>query len=180
MTPEEGLPTRAPQYDGKALAEIYDSYSPGLYRYALRLLANADLAEECVAETFNRFLLALRERKGPRQHLRAYLYRIAHNWVTDQYRRVPQTLSLESVLVEDGGPSPHQVFTERSEQEQVRQALASLTPDQRQVVVLRFLEEWTNEEIALSLGKPIGAVKSLQHRALAALQRRLISDEEVK
>ncbi|MFL7894397.1 MAG: RNA polymerase sigma factor [Anaerolineales bacterium] len=48
-----------------------------------------------------------------------------------------------------------------------------LTPDQRQVVTLKFLEGWSNAEIAKSINKPVGAVKSLQHRALQALRQRL-------
>lgn len=180
MTPEEALLNRAQQFDLNALAEIYDTFRPSIYGYALRLLGNADLAEECVAETFDRFLLALRNKKGPKEHLRAYLYRIAHNWVTDQYRRVPIILPIESTTETDPASLPHQILIEQMEQEQVRSALANLTPDQRQVVVLRFLEEWTHEEIAEALGKPLGAVKALQHRAIASLQRLLIAEEEIK
>jgi RNA polymerase sigma-70 factor (ECF subfamily) len=49
-----------------------------------------------------------------------------------------------------------------------------LTPDQRQVVILKFLEGWSNAEVAETLNKPVGAVKSLQHRALGALRRILL------
>ncbi len=178
MTTEETLLSRAQQFEPQALAEIYDCYSPGIYRYALRLLRNADSAEECVAETFSRFLVTLRDRKGPKQHLQAYLYRIAHNWATDQYRRVPAILPLESSLQADSAPTPLQQILQRADEERVQHALFCLTPDQRQVVALKFLEDWSNEEVALALGKPVGAVKSLQHRAIAALQRVLISDED--
>ncbi len=73
----------------QALAEIYDRYSPGLYAYAMRLLGDACLAEDCVSETFARFLKSLRAGQGPEAYLQAYLYRIAHNWITDHYRRQP-------------------------------------------------------------------------------------------
>ncbi len=53
-----------------------------------------------------------------------------------------------------------------------------LTPEQRQVISLKYLEDWTNEEIARSLNKPVGAVKSLQHRALGSLRRLLLKEEE--
>jgi RNA polymerase sigma-70 factor (ECF subfamily) len=66
---------------------------------------------------------------------------------------------------------------EHVEQEQlqavVRQALRRLTPDQQQVIILKFVEGLSNAEVGLILGKPEGAVKSLQHRALAALRRQL-------
>ena len=59
------------------------------------------------------------------------------------------------------------------ELQQVRSALALLTPDQRQVIMLKYLEEWENEDIARALNKPVGAVKSLQHRAIESLRRLL-------
>src|SRR5512146_3289115 len=79
----------AQSFDLDSLAIIYDVYSPGLYGYAMRLLGDDCLAEDCVSETFSRFLKALRAGKGPQDHLQAYLYRIAHNWITDRYRREP-------------------------------------------------------------------------------------------
>jgi RNA polymerase sigma-70 factor (ECF subfamily) len=82
---ETDLIQRARQYDRQALAQIYDLYSPGLYRYAMRLLGDQSLAEDCVSETFSRFLQALRGRKGPQNYLQAYLFRMAHNWIADQY-----------------------------------------------------------------------------------------------
>jgi RNA polymerase sigma-70 factor (ECF subfamily) len=59
----------------------------------------------------------------------------------------------------------------------VSNALSKLTPDQRQVIVLRYLEGWELEDISSSLDKPIGAVKALQHRALGSLRRLLGKDE---
>lgn len=179
MITEQDLLQRARQFDRQALGEIYDQYSPRLYRYAVRLLRTTDLAEECVAEVFSRFLHALRNGAGPREHLQAYLYRIAHNWITDQWRRRPPAL----LALEEHAPTENEIdlpyeVSVRDDQEQVRAALAQLTPDQRQVVVLKFLEDWENDEIAAALGKPIGAVKSLQHRAIAALRRVLVDAEE--
>ena len=164
----------ARQYDQQALVEIYDLYSPALYRYAVRQLSNPDLAEECVAETFSRFLSALRNNGGPKTNLRAYLYRVAHNWITDQYRRqIPQQAVDEIDQQADPGSTTSKIVDEQLEKEKVRRAIHRLTPDQRQVVTLKFLEGWSNAEIAKSINKPVGAVKSLQHRALQALRQRL-------
>ncbi len=170
---EAQLLQRARSWDMEALGEIYDHYSPLLYRYAVRLLGDQDLAEDCVAETFSRFLQALRKGKGPERHLKAYLFRVAHNWITDRFRRQPLEEALEdhSVHLADQGPAPDEVAEMRWRQEQVRAMLRQLTPDQRQVVVLRFLEGWSLAEVAAAMEKPVGAVKALQHRALAALRR---------
>lgn len=154
-----------------ALAEIYDCYSPGLYRYAVRLLGDPDLAEDCVAETFARFLDALQKQRGPRDHLQAYLYRIAHNWIVDVYRDRVQTFELSEALPCDD--RPEEEAARQIRQKQVRRAIRALSPDQQKVVALKYLEEWNNEEIAGMLNKPIGAVKSIQHRALVTLQKLL-------
>jgi RNA polymerase sigma-70 factor, ECF subfamily len=164
----------ARQYDQQALVEIYDLYSPALYRYAVRQLSNPDLAEECVAETFGRLLSALRNNGGPKTNLRAYLYRVAHNWITDQYRRqIPHQTVDDMDQQADPGSTTSKIVDEQLEREKVRRAIRRLTPDQRQVVTLKFLEGWSNAEIAKSINKPVGAVKSLQHRALQALRQRL-------
>ncbi len=176
---EARLLKEARAWDMDALALIYDQYSPALYRYAMRLLGDAYLAEECVAETFSRFLHALRRGGGPRRHLRAYLYRTAHNWITDRYRRRrPEMVALDPQRDVDPAPQPESRALHREEQARVRAALMRLTPAQRQVVVLRFLEGWSLAETAQAVGKPVGAVKALQHRALAALRRTLERDEE--
>jgi RNA polymerase sigma-70 factor (ECF subfamily) len=152
------------------LALVYDRYSPLIYRYAARQLGDDDLAEECVAETFSRLLHALRAGNGPRDHVKAYLYRIAHNWITDAYRRRGpiQTELDEDLAAEDSVEGAAEGI---NQSHHVRRALHQLTDDQRMVVGLRFLEDWDLEETARALGKPVGAVKALQHRALAALRR---------
>lgn len=170
---------QARNFNNQALAEIYDRWSGPLYRYAMRLLGDRDLAEECVAETFSRFLTALRGNAGPKDHLQAYLFRIAHNWITDIYRKnFPIILPLSEDLHAATESEPSQVILKNLEQQKVRAALAYLTPDQRQVIMLKFIEDWDNDEIARTLGKPVGAIKALQHRALAALRSILIQQEE--
>lgn len=175
---ETDLIQRARQYDRQALAQIYDLYSPGLYRYAMRLLGDQNLAEDCVSETFSRFLGALQRGKGPRDHLQAYLYRIAHNWITDQYRRQPPAEELDETLP-NPGEDPETGAARLMRQARLRESIRRLTPDQQQVIALKFLEGWENEEIANALGKPLGAVKSLQHRALESLKHLLLNEDLV-
>lgn len=180
---ESVLLEKARAFDLDALAEVYDRYSPEIYRYALRLLGDEALAEECVADTFHRFLVTLRQGGGPTDHMKAYLYRMAHNWITDVFRRNParwQELEDDEFeeIEETNLPSLEMQVSQKMEQSRVRRALQALTPDQRQVVVLKFLEGWQNEDIARALGKPLGAVKSLQHRALASLRRWLEREVE--
>jgi len=178
MTTEQSLLQRAQHYDLDALAQIYDKYSPGLYRYAMRLVGDEDLAEDCVADTFDRFLTVLKGGRGPERYLQAYLYRVAHNWITDYYRRQPPpTLPLEPDRLHNPGADPQQVVAIQAEAERVRDALRLLTPEQRQVVVLKYLEDWENKDIAEAVDKQIGAVKALQHRALRSMRRILMKEE---
>ena len=174
MPLDDGLLELARRFDLSALGQIYDSYSTPLVRYATRLLGQSDLAEECVAETFSRFLKALHKGGGPRDSLQAYLYQVAHHWITDYYRRQPPpSFSLDESFASDVG-DPALTAVDVLERERVRAALMQLTFEQREVVVLKYLEGWDNAEIAALLDKPVGAIKALQHRALDALRRQVL------
>lgn len=180
MNEENSLLEGARRFDLENLAAIYDRYSDRLYAYAARLLGDTDLAEECVAETFARFLQALHNGGGPRDHLQAYLYRVAHNWITDLFRRQPLLLELDENLNGDDNEEADEAIQNEQERQRLRSALQALTPDQRQVIVLRYFEGWENEQVAAALEKPVGAVKALQHRAVASLRRWLNNDGKEK
>ena len=176
---EDELLRQAHRFDLPALTTIYDLYNNGLYYYALRLLGDVTLAEDCVADSFSHLLKTLQNGGGPKDHLKGYLYRCVHNWVTDYYRRRPTlALDLYSEL-----PDPDDLPCQQTEQniacQHLRAALHKLTPDQREVITLRFIEGWDITEVAESLRKPVGAIKSLQHRALTSLQRLLLEEEKV-
>ena len=170
--------TEPVRIDKQALVGIYEQHSPGLFRYAYRLLGDKDLAEECVSETFSRFLNALSIGRGPKENVQAYLYRVAHNWITDQYRRQPpQALSIEVDDQPDTQSNPALIVAQAMERERVRAALLRLPPDQRQVIMLRHLEQWPHQEVADALGKTAEATRALQYRAMAALRRMLIEEK---
>jgi len=172
VTEERELLRLASKLETKALAEIYDTYSPGIYRYAMRLIGDECVAEDCVADTFARFLKSLQARRGPRDHLQAYLYRIAHNWIVDLYRSNEKIFELSDAIRSESD-LPEEEAAKHVRQKQVRRAIRHLTPDQQKVISLKYLEEWSNEEVARVLKKPVGAVKSLQHRALKSLYKLL-------
>ncbi len=160
--------------DRHALVELYEHHSPGLFRYAYRLLGARDLAEECVAETFSRFLQAIKSGKGPRENIQAYLYRVAHNWITDHYRRKPH-LSLDGEVKQqpDEQGNPATLVGVHLERERVRKAMLQLPFEQQRVIELRFLEELPHEEVAVALGKTVEATRALQYRALTSLRQML-------
>lgn len=179
MRMEAILSTEAQRIDKQALVRVYEEYSPGLYRYAYRLLGDQDLAEECVSETFSRFLQVVRRGSSPEGNLRAYLYRMAHNWVVDFYRKQTPQVPLESDTHHDPDSDlEHRVHT-RQESAQLRQALLNLPEEQRMVIELRFMEEWSHDKVAEFLGKTVDATRALQHRALVALRQTMLGLEEV-
>jgi len=167
--------TESKSLDREAIVDLYDQLSPGIFRYAYRLLGNQDMAEECVAEIFSRFLHALKAGKGPSENVQAYLYRMAHNWITDQYRRQAHP-SLEVDVEEHGDFSlnPSTLVHHSLERERVRKAVQKLPYDQQRVIEMRFLDDLPHEEVARSLGKSIEATRALQYRALTALRQMLI------
>src|SRR5512146_644432 len=134
MNSETRLLEQARCFDLTALGEIYECYSPGVFRYAIRLLGDRAVAEECVAETFSRFLKALHNGGGPQEYLQAYLYQVAHHWITDYYRRqrLP-TIPLDEELVNEED-DPARAATDNIDRQRVRAAMRMLTPEQRQVV----------------------------------------------
>jgi RNA polymerase sigma-70 factor (ECF subfamily) len=157
-------------------AALYDRYAPALYRYIYYRLGAKSVAEDLTAEVFVRVLGV----KTAPDDWRAYLYRIAHNLVVDYLRRNPAVFEgmSESLLDERADPVAHAELED--ERRRLRRAIARLTPEQQQVIVLRFVEEMSNAQIAQILGKPEGAVKALQHRALTNLRAWLRDTPEAR
>ncbi|MGB5932584.1 MAG: sigma-70 family RNA polymerase sigma factor, partial [Anaerolineae bacterium] len=102
----------------------------------------------------------------------AWLFRIAHDRVVDYFRRQAgkETVSLGERL-RAPGEGPAAITEAALARERLRQAFGWLTEEQQQVIVFKFGEGLTNAEVGRLLGKSEGAVKSLQHRALASLRR---------
>jgi RNA polymerase sigma-70 factor, ECF subfamily len=171
----------ATTFDKQALVDIYEQHSLELFRYAFRMLGDSDMAEDCVAETFSRFLRVVNENRQQVAEVRPYLYRVAHNWITDHFRRQPLPhLMLDDDMQADPEGNPSHLVAQKLERERLRSALLCLPPDQRQVIELRFLEEWSHEAVAAATGKTAEATRALQHRALAALRRLLLDKEDLQ
>jgi RNA polymerase sigma-70 factor (ECF subfamily) len=172
VTDEGALLERARAYDEGALTELYDRCAPRMYAYIYRRVGDAGLAEDLTGELFLRVLRSISSGQAWRDSFRAWLYRIAHNLVVDHYRRQPPTpeAALDS-SVEGAGEDPVDLVESRQAQERLRAATRRLTPEQQEVLALRFGEGLTAAETGQVLGKTTGAVEALQHRALASLRR---------
>ncbi len=168
---EQILLARARSLDPDALAELHERYYRMLYFYVLGRVGERAVAEDVTAEAFIRLLEAFHQGRGPERHLAAWLFRTADHLVADHHRaryRHP-----EVPLEEEWGSPREEEWEDVVLQERVREALNHLTPDQRAVILMRFWMDLPLARIAQELGKSVGAVKLLQHRALAALAKRL-------
>jgi len=177
---EKDLLRRIYTLDEEALAQVFDTYYAPIYRYVYHHLGSVQSAQDITGEVFRRLLEALRDGKGPRRHLQAWLYRVAHNLVVDERRRsrYRNHLPLDAARAVAGEIDPEEQAESRIACQRVRAALGRLTPDQRQVIILRFLEGLSIREVSRIVGKPPGAVKALQHRALSSLRRHLLAKGE--
>lgn len=175
---DAALLQRIQKWDAAALAQVYDAYYERIYRYIYCYLGRADAAEDLTASVFTRLLSAIHRGKSPRSNLSAWLYRVAHNLVVDIFRR-RRADELELVeWLEGDEPDLTHTVEQKLQLERVRGALRQLTPNQRVVIVLKFMEGMESHEIAEILDKTEGAVDALQHRALVTLRRALAQDEE--
>ena len=161
-------------FDQAELAEIYDAYYERIYAYIYHRLGDPHLAEDMAGEVFVRMLESIRGERAWRSSLTGWLYRIAHNLVIDHYRRRGRRdeMGLDERLVSDDRTGvPRASLDHLMTHQQLRAALVYLTDEQQEVVILKFSEDLSNNEIADIMGKTEGAVKALQHRALTTLRR---------
>lgn len=166
--------------DEVAFAALYERLRLPVFRYLLSRVGERHEAEDLLSEVFVAVASGIRTFEGPAEAFVGWVFTIARHDVADRRRR-RQRRTFEPVpadqLEPDAQPDPAEAIAERLDAARVTVALERLTADQREVVVMRFVGGRTLTEVAAALGKPIGAVKSLQHRALAALRRALEEDE---
>jgi len=158
--------------DSQAVGAIYDQYFPDVYRYVRYRINDDAVAEDIASDVFVRLLEASQKRQGPETNLKGWLIATASHVVNDhlrrRYRRPTEALS-DSMA--DGGKSVHAEVDLREQNRAVQTAYAQLTPEQQHVIALRFNQGYSLEETASHLKKKVNAVKALQFRALASLQR---------
>ncbi len=170
---------QAQEGDTMAFGVIFEHFAQRLFRSLYAHCGDVNLAEEIASSTWVRAVERLTSFQLPTSNaptaevaFAAWLYRIGRNLLIDTYRRSgPVTLLLEEAVVDDVRVDEHILATET--QQELRAALMQLTPEQRDVIIMRFIEERKTAEVAHITGRTEGAVRALQHRGLAALARLL-------
>ncbi len=161
--------------DADAFAELYrDSVQP-IYRYILFRVHDRQLAEDLTSDVFLRALKGLSRYVDQGRPFVAWLYTIAHARIVDHYRRsdrrpLEQDLDVVQIAARTDMDRP---MLQRQAARELRRAIVRLTPDQQQVIILRFIEGKRTETVAEIMGKKPNAIKALQHRALRTLAKHL-------
>jgi RNA polymerase sigma-70 factor (ECF subfamily) len=171
---EHGALNGLRELDSQSIGAIYDQYFPEVYRYVRYRLNDGTVAEDIASDVFVRLLEAAQKGQGPQNNLKGWLIATASNAVNDhlrrQYRRPTEALS-ESMP--DKNSSIRAEIDLREQTRVVQSAYVQLTDEQQHVLALRFGQGYSLEETAQFMKKKVNAVKALQFRALAALQRKI-------
>jgi len=162
-----------------AVTRLYTAYAPAVFRFFVAAVGDRYQAEDLTGDVFESVIEDLPRFRGPVAALGGWLFGIARHDLADHRRRQAHRLvqPLEDLLEEAGAAGgvvdPEELALERLEGERVLAALRRLTPDQREVLVLRLVGDLTAPEVAGILHKSTEAVKALQHRGLVSLARLL-------
>lgn len=169
---DEQLVRRAQKGDQAAFAEIYELHQPAVFRYVYYRVGDVSTAEDLTSTVFTRLVEKIDSYRYRGRPLLAWIYTIARNVVADYHRHAKRSrvVPLNDRLVDDSS-NVERAVQQRLTKGRLAAAMTELTEEQRQVVILRFIEGMSCKEVGRMLDKSTGAVKALQHRGLAALAR---------
>lgn len=171
--------------DPAAFGELYDFYLPRIYGFVFRRMGDRTFAEDLTATTFERALAALRGGTFRNESFGGWLYRVAANAVVDHVRRQRRSVRIvaDRTASDESGPDSGngELGDDRAlaalaaslDRLELRRALLLLPEPQRRLLVLRFLDDLTTDELCAVLGCTRGALAVRLHRALRALRSAL-------
>jgi RNA polymerase sigma-70 factor (ECF subfamily) len=166
-----GLVDRAQQGDRAALEELYLIHFDRIYGYLHVSVGNRHDAEDLTTQTFLKMLESIGKFRWQSAPFSAWLFRIAHNLAMDHFRANKRWQP--EADVPDEATSAEAGALESIGRKSMLDLIEDLSPEQQQVLTLKFVFNFANAEAATILGKTEGAIKSLQHRALVSLQKQI-------
>lgn len=176
MESELQLLNAAKAMDKEALIKIFELYASPLFKYALRLCRDPLLADNIVGDVFAKLLDQFAAGNGPTSNLRSYLYTTVYHMIVDGVRASRHWAPLDEFRPELHSKLPN--IEEKAMIELILKAIHNdLSDDQRHVIILRIMENFSLIETAAILGKDVGHVKVIQNRALAKLRNILENNE---
>jgi RNA polymerase sigma-70 factor (ECF subfamily) len=180
---EQRIIQRAKSGDRDAFAELVDLYKDKVYHVSYRMLGNRQEAEDVAQETFLRVYANL-DNYDPQYKFSTWIYRIASNLSIDIIRKRKKNLSLDAEITGADGMDWHDRLADASKgpeeevltdelQEEVQGAIMGLNPKYRAVMLLRYLEDLSLQEISEIVQLPISTIKTRIHRGREALRKKL-------
>jgi len=166
------LVERSKEDDEDAFGELYSLYVDSIYRYIYIKIKVSHEAEDLVQQVFLKAWSSIKTFKYEKFPFSSWLYRIAHNQVIDYYRgKKKSNLSIKEEIIVDQSNNPAISQDQKSDKRKLERAIRDLPENQQQVIILKFIEELDNKEIAKIIGKSEGAIRVLQYRALKMLKK---------
>lgn len=166
----------------KEFSKIYDKNIERIYRFIFLKVNSQEIAEDLTSETFLRGWEVYKKSQNPKfktqneiKNIRAFLYRIARNLVTDYYREKgkAQIISAERVSVADPRINLEEKAIIESDLDTIKLALTNLNSDYQDVIIWYYIDQFSISEISQILNKSEGAIRVILHRALKALKNEL-------
>ena len=174
------LVDRAQQGDRAALEELYLIHFDRIYSYLHVTVGNRHDAEDLTTQTFLKMLESIGRFRWQAAPFSAWLFRIAHNLAMDHFRSRRRWQPEEDVPEPPGSeePSAELEAMQSIGRQSMLELIDKLSPEQQQVLTLKFVFNFPNADVAKILDKTEGAIKSLQHRALASLQKQINQQQQ--
>jgi len=170
---DETVLAQATQGDEQAFGVLYERYVGRIYNYIYYRTGNTFDAEDLTARVFYRAMRHIGNYTDRGLPFSAWLYRIAHNlvanWHRDNSRHKEYSLK-ETLATHRSGPDPEWEVLATEEKEHLLEVIQDLPPDRQQLLILKFVEHFSNAEIGQIMGRTEGAIKSLYHRTLISLR----------
>lgn len=170
------LMRQAKNGDGGAFGYLYEIYLIPVFRYIYLRVNDKEIANDLTQETFLKAFRSLERYQDRNKSPLAYFFTIARNTVIDFWKKKKEILlNNPEIFAKTSEPNVHsQEIIEKTEMvDAVKQALQQLTDEQQEVIILKFINELSNSEIAQLLGKSEEAIRQLQCRALKTLRQQL-------
>jgi RNA polymerase sigma-70 factor, ECF subfamily len=175
-----GLVKKMQAGDTEAFGEIYDIFLSDIYRFIYYKVTHKELAEDLTEDTFFKAWQKIDKYKKTKHPFSAWLYRIAHNTVIDYLRK--EKISIDEIVeeIKDERMNSQQSTELYFNQQFLQRALVKLPESQREAIILKYVNDLSNKEIAITLDKSETAVRILLSRGLASVKEKVRELEEEK
>ena len=180
MQDEQSLIARAQSRDAEAFSRLYEAYFEKIYRYVVIKIGNRTEAEDVTQQVFMNALESIGSYKVREVPFSAWLYRIAHNQIVDTLRKRSRrpTMELDETMPLPSGEDLVADVELKLDTKELMAATRKLTKLQQEVIALRFGADMPIAEVAKVMGKNEGAIKAMQHSAVAALRRIMVNKND--